>query len=198
MKAQGAVIVDPFRLPDYEALTKGLWCGDFEADLNTYLKTHAKNAQYHSLSEVVASGLYLPYIQDEIQGALKPPKEADDRRSPCPDVYHDPPKIAFRDALLKAMQTDRLDAIIYPSVRVLPPTKKDVREGKHDEKTFPTNTLIASQTWMPSICMPAGFSEEGLPVGLEFVVLPYHESDLFRLGSSFEAATRNRRAPVFK
>ena len=58
------------------------------------------------------------------------------------------------------------------------------------------NTLIAAQTWMPSICMPAGFSPDGLPVGIEFVVLPYHEPDLFRLGFAFEAPTGHRRAPA--
>jgi Asp-tRNA(Asn)/Glu-tRNA(Gln) amidotransferase A subunit family amidase len=72
------------------------------------------------------------------------------------------------------------------------PTKKDVREGKHEERTFPTNILIASQTWMPSICMPAGFSDDGLPVGVEFVGLPYHERYLVRLGSGFEVATKFR------
>jgi amidase len=51
---------------------------------------------------------------------------------------------------------------------------------------------------MPSICVPVGFSDKGIPVGLEIVVLPYHETDLFRLGAGFEATTRARRAPAFK
>ena len=74
----------------------------------------------------------------------------------------------------------------------------DVRDGKHLCLEFPTNTLIASHTWMPSICLPAGFSEEGLPVGMELVVLPFHEPELFRLGYGFEQATKFRRAPTFK
>ncbi len=51
---------------------------------------------------------------------------------------------------------------------------------------------------MPSICLPAGFSEEGLPVGMELVVLPYHEPDLFRLGAGVEAVLQCRKAPTFK
>ena len=62
-------------------------------------------------------------------------------------------------------------------------------EFQHHLRRHP-NTVIASHTWMPSICLPAGFSEEGLPVGLELVVLPYHEPDLFRLGYAFEKATK--------
>jgi Asp-tRNA(Asn)/Glu-tRNA(Gln) amidotransferase A subunit family amidase len=48
---------------------------------------------------------------------------------------------------------------------------------------------------MPSICVPAGFAQSGLPVGMELVVLPYHEPDLFRFGFAFEQASRVRRAP---
>jgi Asp-tRNA(Asn)/Glu-tRNA(Gln) amidotransferase A subunit family amidase len=61
---------------------------------------------------------------------------------------------------------------------------------------FPTNTLIAAQTWLPSICLPAGFTPAGVPVGIEMVVLPYHEPELFKLGYAFEQATSHRRAPA--
>ena len=66
LRAQGATIVDPFVFADYEPLTRNLWCGDFQADLDTWFAKHAQNAQFHSLAEVVASGLYLPYIESEI------------------------------------------------------------------------------------------------------------------------------------
>jgi hypothetical protein len=29
-----------FSIPDYEAMAKNLWCGDFQADLNAYLAKH--------------------------------------------------------------------------------------------------------------------------------------------------------------
>ena len=62
--------------------------------------------------------------------------------------------------------------------------------------TFPTNTLIASQTWSPAMSVPAGFTADGLPVGLEFVAAPYDEATVFRLGFAFEQATLHRRAPT--
>ncbi len=80
LQQEGAILVDPFTIPNYEALEKDLWCGDFEADLNTYLAQHP-NAPYHDLKSIVASGLYLPYIADEINGAIAPPKA---RRPPLP------------------------------------------------------------------------------------------------------------------
>jgi amidase len=48
---------------------------------------------------------------------------------------------------------------------------------------------------LPSICLPAGFTPAGVPVGIEMVVLPYHEPDLFKLGYAFEQATHHRRPP---
>ena len=88
----------------------------------------------------------------------------------------------------------RHDAIVYPSVQVPPPTM----EGRKDwtTLTLPTNTLIASQTWLPALTVPAGFTAENAPVGLEFVGRPYAEATLFRLAHAYEQATRHRKAPT--
>jgi Asp-tRNA(Asn)/Glu-tRNA(Gln) amidotransferase A subunit family amidase len=101
----------------------------------------------------------------------------------------------FQKFVIGILAQNRLDAMVYPAVRILPPSKADLRAGKYDCLNFPTNTLIASQTLMPSICVPAGFSAEGLPVGMEIVTFPYREADLLRFGSAFEHATGHRRSP---
>ena len=82
LKAEGAVLIDPFSIPGYEALEKDLWCGDFEADVNAYLLKHP-NAPYHDLKSIVDSGLYLPYIAGEMEGALTPPKQGDRHAPPA-------------------------------------------------------------------------------------------------------------------
>ncbi len=95
--------------------------------------------------------------------------------------------------LLVENEMARFDALAYPSVQVPPPTM----EGRANwtTLTLPTNTLIASQTWLPAITVPAGLTPEGAPVGLEFVGRPYDEATLFRLAHGFEYATHHRRAP---
>jgi Asp-tRNA(Asn)/Glu-tRNA(Gln) amidotransferase A subunit family amidase len=62
--------------------------------------------------------------------------------------------------------------------------------------TFPTNTLIASQTWLPAVTVPGGFTGAGLPVGVEFLGKPHGETSLLQLAFAFEQATRQRRAPA--
>ena len=100
---------------------------------------------------------------------------------------------AFQRAVVTLMAQNELASICFPSCQVLPPTREELRSGRWPVLGFPTNTLIAAQTWLPSICLPAGFTAAGVPVGVEMIVLPYHEPDLFRLGYAFEQATHHRR-----
>ena len=68
---------------------------------------------------------------------------------------------------------NHLDAICFPRVRINAPTTDDVLAASWTCLEFPTNTVIASQLWMPAITIPAGFTDNGLPVGLELMALPY-------------------------
>jgi Asp-tRNA(Asn)/Glu-tRNA(Gln) amidotransferase A subunit family amidase len=159
-------------------------------DINKFLASRPQ-LPYTSFDAIYQDGKYhknLDLIEEVMTGPLDP---ADD-----PAYYR---KLAARDAFQRAVvgliAENRLDGICFPSSQVLPPTREELRNGRWTVLGFPTNTLIAAQTWLPSICVPAGFSSSGIPVGLEMVVLPYHEPDLFRLGYAFEQATRHRRAP---
>jgi len=188
LKAEGAVLVDPFTISDYEGLQKNLWCGDFEADLNAYLSRHP-NAPYHDLESIVASGLYMPYIEEEIRGALAPPKE-DDRRSPCPDVYHDAPKIAFRKALLTAMAKDHLDAIVYPTWSNPPRLVGDMKSPAGDN-----SQILSPQTGFPAITVPMGFTHGSLPAGLTFLAREFSEGTLIQYAYDFEQTVKQRKDP---
>jgi amidase len=191
MKSAGATLIDVAipNVADYIRKT-ALYRTTSRYDIDKFLASRP-NLPIGSLQAIKASGKFEPTCDLLIDIFDGPNQPEDD-----PEYYR---KLAVRGQFQRLVANifgkEQLDALVYPAVQVLPPTKKDVREGRHEERTFPTNTLIASQTWMPSICVPGGFSEEGLPVGIEFVGLPYHESDLLRLGSGFEAATKFRRRP---
>jgi len=188
LKQEGAALVDPFTIPDYEALEKKLWCGDFEADLNTYLAKHP-NTPYHDLKSIVASGLYLPYIEEEIKGAVEPPQK-DDRRSPCSDVYHDPAKIALRNALLAAMAKENLDAIVYPTWSNPPRKVGDTTSPAGDN-----SQVLSPQTGFPAITIPMGFTHGNLPAGLTILAPAFRESTLVRYAYDFEQTIQQRKEP---
>lgn len=44
-------------------------------------------------------------------------------------------------------------------------------------------------TGSPAIAVPAGFSKQGLPLGIQIVGAPYNEAAVYRVGAAYEAAT---------
>jgi Asp-tRNA(Asn)/Glu-tRNA(Gln) amidotransferase A subunit family amidase len=190
LRKQGAEIVDPFEIPDFDKLTENIWCGDFQADLNQYLATHGKNAPFHSLAEIVVSGLYLPYIDEEIKGAVNPKPAEGERRSPCPDIYHDQPKIAFREAVLRSMDKDKLDAVIYPTWSNPPRKVGDMKSPAGDN-----SQILSPQTGFPAITVPMGFTYGSLPAGLTILGRAFSEPMLIRFAYAYEQATKHRHPP---
>lgn len=88
-----------------------------------------------------------------------------------------------------------IDALVFPDVQVLPPVQDDIPDMDYTVLTFPTNTIIASQSGVPAISMPAGFTEEGIPVGIEVIGKPYDEENLLSLAYSYEQYTNPRKEP---
>lgn len=154
-------------------------------DINEFLSTRTDL----TLDEIVAKGMYHKDL-DLIDAVMEGPDDPEDD----PDYFR---RIGAREdfarATVNVMAGNGLDGLIFPTSQVAAPTM----DGRKDwtTLTFPTNTLIASQTWSPAMSVPAGFTADGLPVGLEFVAAPYDEQTVFRLGYAFEQATQHRRAP---
>ena len=190
LKAQGAEIVDPFVIPDFEKLTENIWCGDFQADLNRYLAQHAQNARYKTLAEIVQSGLYLPYIEERLKEAIQPKTPEGEQEPPCLDVYHNPKKIAFRNALLAAMDNAKIDAIIYPTWSNPPRKVGDMKSPAGDN-----SQILSPQTGFPAITVPMGFTHGSLPAGLTFLGRAFSEGPLIKYGYAYEQATHHRRPP---
>ena len=155
-------------------------------DINEFLSTRTDL----TLDKIVERGQYHPEL-DLIDAVMEGPDDPEDD----PDYFR---RINAREAFARetvnVMARNDVHALIFPSVQVPPPSMA----GRKDWTvlTFPTNTLIASQTWSPAMTVPAGFTADGLPVGLEFVAAPYDEATVFRLGYAFEQATNHRRAPA--
>jgi len=189
LQQEGAILVDPFTILDEEVLEKDLWCGDFEHDLNAYLAQHP-NAPYPNLKSIVDSGLYLPYIGEEIKASVGPPQK-DDRRAPCPDVYHDPAKMAFRNVLLAAMGKEHLDAIVYPTWSNAPRKVGDTTSPAGDN-----SQVLSPQTGFPAITVPMGFTHGTLPAGLTILGPAFSEATLIRYAYNFEQATHARKDPA--
>jgi Asp-tRNA(Asn)/Glu-tRNA(Gln) amidotransferase A subunit family amidase len=103
----------------------------------------------------------------------------------------------FRRLILNIFAANGIDFLVYPTVRVIPPTREELTAMKYRALTFPTNTVIGSQSGLPALTIPVGFTEEGLPVGMELLGTPLAETRMLQFAYSFEKSFRARRAPVF-
>ena len=196
MKAQGAQMVD-FDIPDFENISKRVGCGDFQADLNHYFAAHGANAPYRTLQQVYDSGLYLPSVQERIKRALDPttptatPNPNPPRTGPCLDTYHDEKKIAFRNAIVAAMDAAKVDAIVYPTWSNPPRKVGDLKSPSGDN-----SQQLAPPTGMPAITVPMGFTHGMLPAGVSILGRSFSEPLLFKLAYSYEEATKHRQPPA--
>jgi Asp-tRNA(Asn)/Glu-tRNA(Gln) amidotransferase A subunit family amidase len=192
LRAAGAV-VEEVRLPDLarHIADTSMYVNCSRHAINSYLMARPE-LPLRSLQQVIEQRAYHPML-DLLEACAFGPEMPE----------YDPlyfRRLAAREqfarAVMKLMAGARLDALVFPTVQVLPPTRAQLADKVWTTLTFPTNTLIASQTWLPSVTVPAGFTPQQLPVGLEFLVRPYDEAGMLRLAYSFEQATRARRAPA--
>ena len=57
-------------------------------------------------------------------------------------------------------------------------------------------TGVPSLTGLPSLAVPCGFDDDGLPVGMQIIGRPFDEATLFQAGAAFQSATDfHRRSP---
>lgn len=116
---------------------------------------------------------------------------------PQPDVYY-AQRVAqgdFQRLILNLLAGNALDFLMYPDVQVLPPTYTDLEGERWSCLTFPTNTVIASQSHLPGLSMPAGFAPGGIPVGVEVVGKPFSEAALLQFAFAYEKMAQPRKPP---
>jgi Asp-tRNA(Asn)/Glu-tRNA(Gln) amidotransferase A subunit family amidase len=186
LKAQGAIIVDPFDVPNYDELTKDIWCNSFHYDVNNYLASLGEKGKYKNLSAIVDSGLYSPYIERRLKDAIRTTPTS----PPCKDLYQDPRSVTFRASLLKEMTQNNLDAIIYPTWSNPPRKVGDLQSPAGDN-----SQMLSPQTGFPAITAPMGYTNGSLPAGLTFLGKLFGEPDLIKYVYAYEQATRHRRPP---
>lgn len=96
----------------------------------------------------------------------------------------------LRQTLLAAMADHRVDVLAYPTYLVKPV----LLTGQ--EKAESNNCQVGSNSGLPSISVPAGWTPDELPVGIELLGRAWSEAHLLRVAFSFEQATHHRRSPV--
>ena len=197
MKAAGATIVDPVKLPsagksgnsEYEVLLY-----EFKADLNRYFADLGPKAPVRSLKEAIEFNerhrdRVMPYFGQEIflQSEAKGPLTDPDYKKALAAC-----RLYSRKEGIDAMLAQhKLDAIVAPTGG--PAWLIDLVNG--DSETGGSSSLAAVSGY-PSITVPAGYAF-GLPVGISFIGPAWGEGALIRLAYAFEQQTKVRKPPRF-
>jgi amidase len=118
-----------------------------------------------------------------------------DRGTPQSRYYE---YVVARDQLyidiMKIMADNKLDAIVHKSIEHTATLIKDgINPPFVNQKGAPhLNTYLI---YAASIAVPAGFTEEGLPVGITFFGPPYSEPTMIKLAYAYEQVTHHRIPP---
>ncbi|KAI2463877.1 amidase signature enzyme [Annulohypoxylon bovei var. microspora] len=162
------------------------------SDINSFLATKPHLPQ--DIADIIPETSDKPYLSMTCAMAHGPKDPRDD------PTYLD--RILQRDEFKRKIDhliaSLGLDALTLPDVRVPPPRFEDATSSrfiKDGQEDFPTNTFLASVIRHPAISVPAGFTEDGLPIGIEFIGLEYQEQSLLELAYGVETIIGARKLP---
>lgn len=190
LRAGGATVIEDIRIENFDKISKGHWAPAFQYDLNNYLSQQGDKVPVKSLNEIIEAGNYSDYIKDNLLYHKNHPGDPAENKPPALDVFNDPGRIAFRNAIEQKMEELSLDAIIYPSWNYPP-----ARIGKFDEYLGDNSQIISPHTGQPAFTIPMGFLKNKLPAGLQFLGKMFDEPTLIKLVYSYEQSTNHRKAP---
>ena len=182
MRPQGAELVE-ITIPRLDTLVGAAGVIDFEFkyDLQDYLAA-TPGAPVSSLTQILERGLFHTSVEVSFRR-----REARGTRDS--DAYRS--ALAHRDSVrrlvVRFMDENRLDAIAYPAIRRRPAPVGSGQSG--------SNCQLSAVSGLPALSMPAGFTADSLPIGLELLGRPLADGRLVAIAYDYEQAVRPRRPP---
>jgi len=191
IRAAGAETVDVV-IPDLEHYLDytSLYVTHSRHDINKFLSE--RDVPVKTVQEIHANKQYHPLL-DLFEAVIEGP---DDPYAEAEYFERYTARETFQRVIVNEMAKVGASALVYPTTQIPSPTRTDLDTGKWTTFTYPTNTLIAAQSWLPAISVPAGFTNSGVPVGLEMMGLPYAEASLLGLAYAYEQKTKHRNSPA--
>lgn len=174
----GAKIVDQANIPSArEDWDYGVAWLELKASLNRYLAKLPSHLPVHSLKDVIRFNL------EHADQALKYGQElfvhADEHNGTLTEPQ-------YLNSLLSNLERSRVRGI-----------DAALKEHKLDALLFPgyQGADIAARAGYPSVVVPAGYTQKGKPVGVQFTGTAFSEAMLIRIAHVFEQQTKHRVPP---
>jgi Asp-tRNA(Asn)/Glu-tRNA(Gln) amidotransferase A subunit family amidase len=200
LRAAGAVIVDPFAVPEIEGLPRApQTAARRKADMIKFIAAHP-GIPYPSPKEMADSRLAHPLHQSGLESVAA----AGDPETDPATIKGLETEEAYRVAFTKAMDAGKIDAVIFPTWAQLPVVNGDRNTQLMSETPDPKGgvtglgsslTFVGSTLQWPALSVPSGYLGEGLPVGLQILGRAWDESKIISYAFAYEQATHYRRPP---
>lgn len=182
MRVMGAEVVD-VRIPSFDSLLAGTSMIPLEMkfDINDYLAEHP-GAPVASFSQILEEGFYHEALEPRflLRDTMKVRDSEPYKRALAKQA-------GLRDRVVFLFDSLDLDALAYPTMRQRPALIGDAQPG--------STCQLSAHTGLPALSMPAGFSADGLPIGVELMGRPLADARLVAFAYAFEQAGSRRRSP---
>ncbi|HJZ70944.1 MAG TPA: amidase family protein [Vicinamibacterales bacterium] len=180
--ALGAGVVDvPYAGLDDLLRDTSVINAEFKFDLQDFLARFPA-APVHSLADILGSGKY----HQAVEGVLKRASDVASRDSESYRASLSKRERA-RAAILALMKEREITAFVYPTLRRKPAEIGQPQNG--------SNCQLSAATGLPAMSMPAGFTADGLPVGMDLLGQPWSEPALLKVAYAYERAVAPRKPP---
>ena len=198
LRKAGAQVLDPVlsgidlaRQSDSSSI--GVWPYEVLIAGDIYLKRLGPNRPFKTMKEMIARVGPEKFVDSYVSALSYPPIDEDPgfmRR------YRG--RQAIRDLVENLLARYDLDAFVIQYVST-PPLAKDVSgaaapSGGRDSRTLRGGGIVSS-TGLPGIVVPAGYTKNNLPVGIEFIGKGFGDLRLLQVAYGYEHTTRKRRSP---
>lgn len=192
IETAGATLVDPVDIDELQTLLD-------ETSLYGLVAKRDLNEFFQGLTEPPVDSFEELYDNNDYHEALEHIETIADAPEDPTEGREYWRRLARQDAFSQGIQytlTDHdLDAIAFPDVQVVPPVAERYHTGEITRADVPTNTFIASQSGCPAISLPAGLTDDGLPVGVELLGAPFADRQLVSFAAAYEADVDPRTPP---
>jgi amidase len=184
----GAEVVD-VTIPNLEEILDypSLSSFEFKFQLNDYLASLGPDAPYKTLSDIIESGKYHPDLKNGLISRNERETLEDEEYN---SIIVNRPKIT-KQSLMEVFNAENLDAMVYPTSTQLP---QEIGKGQGAG----SNNRLSPFSGYPAMSVPVGFSDGGLPIGMELLGTEFSEPTLIKMAYSYQEGTDHRKAPMLQ
>ena len=190
----GAILIDPVSFAHLDTIEDTYSGNIYETEeaTDSYLAEHA-DPPVTTLRETLLSGDVTPWRAKGLIGLIG--------RTPSAAGYLkiQTARERLRQSVLTTMADHNLDALVYATFdhqTTIITSDVLTNPDTQDQYALGNNRYLSPVIGFPALTVPAGFTSDNLPIGLEFLGRPFTEATLLQFGYAYEQGTHRRHPPT--